>query len=280
MPTQPSNFAVDYPANPFIRAAAPAPAGGSSGWWTPPTGADIKSLRRTGTGEAFLQKNMSPQWIGARENVYNSYQQQPQSLADLWQGYMQGNPELEQMDYNQALARIKGQAATAQQGLMAGLPPGGMDSGAFAGGLADIQRQFGQGVGELGIQQYMKALQDRETRQRAMIDYANQDIANRMGWQQGYGGWVNQMFPVEQWAQMYPRQLAQQAASAQFNRALAIEQQNMARRNEAMGWLDKAMDWRGQGARDYYGGQGQWLNYGGQRGSAIAGGYGGGWSPW
>jgi hypothetical protein len=224
---------------------------------------------------------INQEWGGAK----------PQSLADMWQGYMQGSPELEQMEYNRALSRLKGQTGTAQQGLMGsmGAMRGGMDSGAYAQGMGDINRQLLQGTGEIATQAAMKNLQDREGRQRQMIDYTQADIGNRQGWlqgmegarnnmMQGYQGWMGQMMPYEQFNIQYPMELANKAQEAKYQRAMAEESVNAQRRQEGMGWLDRLQNWQGQQGNQYYGGQGQYLGYQGNRGQAMLGGYGPQWT--
>lgn len=278
---------------------------GTSGWWSSPA----VSYAPKSSGNAWAQQNLSPNYMGGLGNVYGQYEQlgpqmdedwagaQPKSLADLYQGYTEGNPELEQMQYNQALARLKGQMGTGMQNLMgaAGARMGGANSGMFQGGLEDLNRGFMQGVGQIGIAQAMKQMEDRERRQKEYIGYQGQDIANKQGWLQNmtqaklgglgqYGQFVQGQFPMEQWSIQYPKQMAMQAASAKSNRAAQEEQINAQRRAEAWGqmqymneqaWKQKEFD-----ANNYYRGQQGWLDYGGQRGAAILPGYGQGQNPY
>jgi hypothetical protein len=291
----------DYPANPFIQqrqtfaqsqanqaktqAAASGGAGmfntgeagsGGGGWWTPtmPNTSNIKS------GQEWATKNLSKNFMGGMGQMYESYQQPPKSLAEMYQGMMAGNPELEDIERNRALALVKGQAGTAQQMMMRGLAPGGMDSGAYMGGMADILRNMQSGIGDVGIQAYMKNLADRETRQKQMIDYSQADIGNKLGWQQGYGGWMQQMLPYEQWTVQYPEQLRQQRASAALNRQMAIEQINAQRRGEAMGWLGQLGNLGQNAVENQYTGQNAWQGYQGQQAGAYGQVYNPQWNPY
>jgi len=273
--------------------------GGNSGWWSAPEWRGGGG----GSGQAWANKNYSQPWLDSVKQMYgyygNSMNQiedewgaaKPGSMADMWKGYMQGSPELEQMEYNRALARLKGQTGTAQQGLAGsmGAMRGGMDSGAYAQGMGDINRQLLQGTGEIATQAAMKNLADRETRQKQLIDYTQGDVNNQMGWlqgltgarqgnMQGYQGWMGQMMPYEQFNIQEPARQAAEMNDARFKRAMAEEQMNAQRRNEMGGWFDRMTGWQGQQGNQYYGGQGQWGNYQGNRGQAVLGGYGPQWT--
>lgn len=272
-----------------------------SGYWTAPA-ATGKAKQK---GYEWAQKNYSPDFLAnleqANQRFAGSVDQtrqdwqgiKPQSMADMWQGYMQGSPELEQMQYNQALARLKGQMGTAQQGLMsqAGSRQGGGYGGMFAGGMEDINRQFLQGTGQIATQQAMQQIQDREARQKQLIDYTGQDINNMGGWMQGmtgagqtalqgYGGWVGQMIPYEQYNIQMPIKLAQQQAELAMKKAGMEEQINASRRAETMGWLDRLQGWDQQQAGQFYGGQNAWQGYNQNAGNQQMGGYGPQWLPY
>jgi len=118
----------NYPANPYIMAPKPAntttptpgstptpaptaqsPAGaGGEGYWTGPQA----------NAGAWAAQAFSPEFNQARQQMYgwfgNAMNNMP-SLANMYQGYLQQSPLLEQTQYNQALARLKGQYGTAMQ---------------------------------------------------------------------------------------------------------------------------------------------------------------------
>jgi len=222
-------------------------------------------------GPGWANKMYSPEFLRAMKGMYGAYDEAiggMPSLADMYSGYLEGSPELEQMEYNRALARMRGQAGASRQGLttsMAGMR-GGAGSGAYAGGLGDIERGLMGGQQELSIQQMMKNLSEREARQRQLIDYTGQDWANKMGGLGAQGGWINSMLPYEQFNIQFPAEYGLQ------NRQLGLQSRGL-EDQIAGGWFDRLMNWQGQQGGQYYGGQQDWLGYKGMQGDATLGGY-------
>lgn len=290
-------------ANPYV---------GGGGWWTPPRGAGkIRSTK----GSQWAQGQYSPQFlqgvnkmygllggnIGAQPNTAGVWQQyQPGSLAGQYQSIMGSNPEFERMQYNQALSQLKGQVGTATQNLQraAGARQGGAGYGGYDTGLNQISQGLLKGTQDIATQQAMQNIMNRKAEQQNLLGYQAQDIANQQGWLGGYanamnqdwanrqgalnmyGGWMGQMLPYEQFNITTPRSWANQAANMSMRNALQTEQVNAARRNEAAGWFDRMLGWQNQQANQYYGGQGQWAGYQGNRAGNILGGYDPSWYSW
>lgn len=287
-------------ANPYI----------SSGWWQAPS-PNIRSTK----GYEWAKQQYSPQFLRGVQNMYGLMGQnvgeqpdiagewrtnQPGSLAEKYQTLMGGNPELEQMQYNQALARLKGQTGTAQQNLTraAGTRRGGAGYGGFESGQNEINQALLTGTQDIATQQAMQNIMNRRAEQENLLGYEAQDITNQQGWLGGlsnamnqdwanrqsalnmYGGWLGQMMPYEQYNIQTPRSWATQAANKRMRNALQEEQVNRARREETAGWFDRLMGWQNQMANQYYGGQGQWTGYQGNRGRQILGGYDPSWYSW
>ena len=133
------------------------------------------------------------------------------------------------------------------------------------------------GEQQLAIDQMMNQMSQREGQQQQLLGYMGTDYANQLQGLGAQGGWINSMFPYEQYNIEKPAQLKAQAQASALNRATAEESINAQRRAEAMGWVDRAMGWQGQLGGQYYGGQGDWLDYTGQRGAAELGGYDPSW---
>ena len=118
-----SEFDPQPVTNPYIPPVTQTPAtqtsannnifegGGAGGWWTAPSGGG----GNIPTGEAWRQQMYSPEFTQGIKGMYGAYDQaiagQP-NLAGTYQEYLNTiNPQLEQMTYNQALARIRGRRA-------------------------------------------------------------------------------------------------------------------------------------------------------------------------
>lgn len=297
---------------------APNFGGGAGGYWTAPNvsyggGAGAQS------GADWAKANYSPELMKSISGMYGLLDKnlgnipstadiwrggQPQSLADMYRGFMETDPRLEQMEYNRALSRLKGQTGTARRSLdtMAASRRGGAGAGGYQGGIDQINRALLSGTGEIATAQAMKNMADRERKQAELIGYTQGDITNQMGWlggltsamgtdwqakQQALGskaGWAGQMIPFEQFNIQTPYNRAAAASAGSANLAMRKAQmeneENYRRRQEGMGWLDRLMGWQGQQAGQYYTGQGQYGGYQGQRGQNILGGYGPQWLPY
>jgi hypothetical protein len=214
-----------------------------------------------------------PQMMQAMQQQYQ--QAQPGSLAEQYKQYLAGSPELEQMQYNQALARLKGQMGTGTQQLMtaAGARRGGGEGGFMLGGLEDLNRQYMGGVRDIATTQAMNELAQREQREQNYLNYMQGDINNQQGWlgnmfgnlqgaMGGYGGFLGQ-------------QQQNQVAQGQLglaNRTLQ-EQINQNQINNMGSWMDRLMALQGQQGNQFYQGQNDWLNYGANRAGNILQGY-------
>jgi len=298
------------------------------GYWKAPS-SKISSPK----GWQWAQKQYSPQFLKSVENTYGGWQglvdqpgidmtqlprtaeewrnYKPTSLADMYKGFTEKNPLMEQTQYNQAMERVRGAGGGAIQGLMnmAAARPGGASYGGFDNSVDQINKAMMEGGMDVATQQAMQNIAEQQANQEKLIGYTGQDIGNQMGWLQGLtgaqgtdwsnylagmgqnfnqqlgalqgqSGWLGQMTPYEQFNIQTPRQWAAQQAAANSAAAMNEERINAARRGETMGWLDKLMQWQNQGANQYYGGQQDWLNYGHQRGDAELGGYNPSWLGW
>ena len=228
----------------------------------------------------------------------------PKSLADMYSGFMEQNPEYEQSQFNQAMERVRGAGGGATQNLMniAAARRGGGSYGGLDNSMDEINRAVMEGTMDISTAQAMKNIADQERRQQELIGYTGQDIGNQMGWLQGLtgaegtdwanylqgqgqgfnqqlgalqgqSGWMGQMIPYEQWNIQAPYEMGMQGAMNE-------EQVNAARRGESAGWFDRLMNWQNQQAGQYYTGQGQYGGYQGQRGNAILPGYDPSWLGW
>jgi hypothetical protein len=273
---------MQYPANPYINSVNqqyrsidmtnpsqvnfPAMTG-AEGWFSAPKASVPGGAQ---TGYQWAQGQYSPELLGNINQMYGLLQgqigqqpdltaawkqYQPQSLAGMYQGMMGQNQLGEQMEYNRALSRLKGQAGTARQGLNTAMAArrGGAGAGAFQGGLDQINRSLMQGTGELATNQYMSNLARQEAQNQALMGYAGQDVTNQMGWQTGLinamnqgwqnqqqplsnmAGWLSQMIPFEQYNISTPMQAGLQAQGMNLQGSIAEENANAARREEAMG---------------------------------------------
>jgi len=244
---------------------------GTSGYWTPPT-ADLSSP----PGYEWAKEMYSPQLLDYINKMYGEVSQEPKSLEDMYQGFLEKNPALEQIQYNQALARLKGQQTASTESLNRAMSTrrGGAESGGYINSLEDIARTYGRGVQDIATNQAVRNMTEQEARQQNLIGYAGQDIANRQDWLGTMGGWAGQVMPFEQWNIQTPHDWAYQKAGFNLNDAVIQEQINAARRGETMGWLTSLMNWQNQLGSQYYTGQGQWGDYQNTRGGNILPGYG------
>lgn len=268
----------DPDVEPFVDPNAPsttpsdnAGVEGTSGWWTPPT-ADLSSP----PGYEWAKEMYSPQLLDYINKMYGEVSQEPKSLEDMYQGFLEKNPALEQIQYNQALARLKGQQTASTESLNRAMSTrrGGAESGGYINSLEDIARTYGRGVQDIATNQAVRNMTEQEARQQNLIGYAGQDIANRQDWLGTMGGWAGQVMPFEQWNIQTPHDWAYQKAGFNLNDAVIQEQINAARRGETMGWLTSLMNWQNQLGSQYYTGQGQWGDYQNTRGGNILPGYG------
>ena len=270
--------------NPYVPPVTPPtippPAGQSDnaapggGYWTPPGGGGGGGMG----GPGWANKMYSPEFLTGMKGMYGAYDQAMAgmpSLAGMYQGYLEGNPELEQMQYNQALARMRGQGGAARESLTRGMAGrrGGAGAGAYAARMGDIGRSLMGGEQELAISQMMRNMAEREGRQEKLIGYTGQDWANKMGGLGQQGGWVGSMLPYEQFNIQFPAEYGLQKGAQGLQRSALEEQINAGRRAESAGWLDRLMGWQGQLGGQYYAGQGDEMGYAGMRGEAELGGY-------
>jgi hypothetical protein len=284
-----------YPANPYINppslgqfqgvplqyqqvdagagAAPPNPT-------TIPGGGYYKAPGGGGgpAGYGWAKNMYSPDFLNSMKDMYGQYQKNlgnVPNLAGQYQQYLQQSPELEQMQYNQALARLKGQMGTAQQQLMAGAGArrGGGEGGWLLQGQQDLNRQLMSGTSQIAAQQAMQNLADQERRMQQYLGYQQGDWANQQGALGASSGWLNQMMPFEQFNIQWPQQYGLQQGQLGLARSAQEEQINAARRAEQMGWLDRLLGLQGQLGGQYYQGQGDWENYKNMQGGNVLQGY-------